>query len=105
MRKVRLPARLREVFWDCDARSISWETDREFIMSRVLAAGDWESVRWLRAQVGDEALAAWLHGHRGRGLSSERLRYWEITLGLPHRTVTGWLRHPSRAVWDGRARR
>ena len=99
----RLSARIRALFWDCDARAISWCEDREFIISRVLSAGDWQTVRWLRRRIGDQAIGEWIAGRQGRGLSPERLRYWEIALDLPHRVVSAWLADPARAVWDRRA--
>jgi hypothetical protein len=73
------------------------------VTARVLSVGGLRELRWLRRRLGDEAIAAFLTARKGRGLSPERLRYWEAVLGLPHRAVSSWLRDPARAVWDRRA--
>jgi hypothetical protein len=97
-----LPHRLKPLFWDHRFARLTWETDSDLITSRVLAAGDWDSVRWLRRTMGDEALRAWLERRRGAGLSSRQLRFWELVLKLSHREVNAWLADPRRQVWEGR---
>jgi hypothetical protein len=63
---LRLPARLRAVFWDYDWRSLTWENDRDLIIARVLACGDWEAVVWLRSHLGNRALRRWIEACQGR---------------------------------------
>jgi hypothetical protein len=101
----RLPARVRRLFWDYAASRLSWQKDRDLIVHRILAVGDWETVQWMRARVGDEGLRDWLLEHQGRGLSPRQLRFWELILSLPHRQVTAWLADPGRQAWDGRHRK
>jgi hypothetical protein len=100
-----LPAFLRPLFWDQRFSRLSWERDRDLVAARVLSAGDWGSVRWLRGQMGDAALRTWLLEHQGAGLDPRRLRFWELILKLPHAEVNRWLASPERAVWDRRAAR
>ncbi len=97
-----LPARVRRLFWDYHPSQLTWEQDRDLIIRRVLAFGDWESVQWVHARLGDEGLRAWLMEHRGTGLSPRQLRFWELILNLPHRQVSAWLADPGRPAWDGR---
>lgn len=70
--------------------------------ARILASGPWESVQWLRSRVTDEELRHWIEDRRGRGLSPQQLRFWQLILGIPARTVTAWLKSPERRVWDDR---
>ncbi len=97
-----LPKRLRQFFWDVPFSRLRWEADRDLIIGRILASGDWLSVRWLRRRAGDQALQAWLHHRRGGGLTPRQLRYWELIFGLPRRTVDQWLAQPARQIWDRR---
>jgi len=101
----RLPDELRHLFWDCDFDSLHWPADRDFIVSRVLASGDWDSVQWLRKTAGDGALEEWLMRRKGGGLSPERLRFWELVLDIPHRTVNLWLKPGNGSVWRERSAR
>jgi hypothetical protein len=98
----RLPTRLRPLFWDHEFTRLSWKADRDMIIGRILAAGDWESLRWLRRRLPDRVLRDWLKQRRGAGLSARQLRYWELILDLPRRTVNGWLADPGRKVWEER---
>jgi hypothetical protein len=99
---VRLPRRLRVLFWDYDFGRLTWEADADLIIGRILAAGDWEAVRWLRLRLPKPAMREWLGRRRGAGLSARQLRFWELILGLPRREVNGWLSDSGRQVWEGR---
>ena len=52
----------------------------------------------LRRRIGDEGLLAWLLQDRGRGLSPQQLRSWELLLGLPKNEVNAWLKLPERKL-------
>src|ERR1700722_17706167 len=102
--RTRLARRLRPLFWDYDFARLSWKADRDLIIGRILAVGDWEALRWLHRRVPDEELRVWLVQRRGAGLSNRHLRYWELILGLPRRQVNAWLADPARQIWEGRNR-
>ena len=99
---TELPGRVRSLFWEYDADALSWDADRDLIIRRVLAAGDWGAVTWLRSRLGDEALRAWIRGHRGGGLSPRQLRFWQLVLDLPSEEVDGWVEAARTSVWEGR---
>ncbi len=99
---TRLPRTLRKFFWDYDFARLSWKADRDLIIARILAVGNWESLRWLRRRLPDAELRDWLVRRRGAGLSNRHLRYWELMLGLPRRQVNVWLAEPARKIWEGR---
>jgi Family of unknown function (DUF6922) len=99
---LSLPEMMRPFFWDCDFSRISWQEDRDFIISRILSHGTWEAVQWVRGTVGDKFLRDYLVAHRGKGLSPCQLRFWELILRLSHRAVSAWFRDAGRTVWDRR---
>jgi hypothetical protein len=100
----RLPRTLRPFFWDYDFSRLSWKADRDLIIARILAVGNWDAIRWLCRRVPDAELRSWIERRRGAGLSNRHLRYWELVLGLPHRQVNAWLAQPGRQAWEGRNR-
>ena len=96
---------LRPLFWDCEFDELDWEVHRDFVIRRVLASGTWDAVCWLRRELGDPALREWITRHRGRSLSPQQLRYWELVLELPPGLVDRWLQSEESRVWEGRIRR
>lgn len=99
---IRPPRRWRALFWDYAFAKLRWPRDRELIISRVLQSGAWEDVKWLRSKLGDAALRSWIVRRRGRGLTPQQLRYWQLILAIPKRQVDLWLSDPARRVWDRR---
>jgi hypothetical protein len=99
---VRLPRRLRPLFWDYDFARLTWKADADLSVGRILTAGDWEAVHWLLGVLPKPALRDWLEPRRGAGLSARQLRFWELLLGLSHRQVNTWLADPARRLWEGR---
>jgi hypothetical protein len=99
---VALASDLRKLFWEYDDRSLSWEKDRDLITARILSSGTWTQVRWLRRQLGDPGLAAWITARQGRGLDARRLRFWQTVLGLPKARVDEWLARPDQQIWNRR---
>lgn len=93
---------LRRLFWEYDADALRWEKDRDLVVARVLAYGNWRDTCWLLAQIGDEGIRDYLCRTEGRGLSRPQLRYWETILGLPYEQVTAWMYAPGRSIWDER---
>jgi len=103
-RPPTLPSAVRKLFWDVEPRSLRLDRDQGTIIGRVLATGPWETVKWLRSALGDDAIRRWIEDHEGRGLSPQQLRYWQLMLDIPRRRVDTWLQGEQRQVWDRRAR-
>ena len=97
-----LPAPLRHLFWDYDLADLSWPADRDLIIARILAVGDWRSVTWLREQAEARELRDWLTERGGRGLDARRLRFWELILELPRAQVDEWIRAMEEEGWGRR---
>lgn len=98
-----LPPEVRTLFWEYGDGTVSLEVDRELVVGRVLSAGTWEAVRWLRREVGDSFLRDYLSRTHGRLLAPRQLRLWQVLLDLPEDAVTLWIASAARQVWDRRA--
>ena len=98
-----LPPNLEAFFWDYAPGAVSWDAHREFIIERVLARGDWDAIRWLRTELGDEALRAVIMRTHGRSLTRPQIRLWQLLLDLPEADVDSWLKDVSREIWDRRS--
>jgi hypothetical protein len=94
-----MPEFLRPFFWDVDFDELSWEQYQDFIVRRVLQSGNWEAVCWLRGTMGDQNLRAWLLRQRGARLDPRRLRFWQVVLRLPARTVDRWVDSLQNSPW------
>ena len=105
MSTARLPKMLRPLFWDYNFDILTWEEDRELIISRILISGSWDAVTWLRSHAGDQYLREWIERLQGKGLSPLQLRFWELILGLHHQQVNTWLSSDRRKIWEKRADR
>jgi hypothetical protein len=79
------------IFWDVDIASIDPIEHEDFIIARVLEEGDWNSVRALRREIGDDGIRAFCRraGHR---LDKRTQRFFETVLGLEPGTCrkTSW---------------
>ena len=100
-----LPQRLQPLFWDQDFAQVDWQRHRDFVIGRILEAGPWDAIGWLRKEVGDDAVREWIERHRGRSLSGEQLRFWQLILDLPAEAVDAWLQSPERKIWERRESR
>ncbi|RIK82762.1 MAG: hypothetical protein DCC67_06760 [Planctomycetota bacterium] len=57
-----LPEALRPPFWDHSFDELDWAAHGDFIIGRILAAGDWNAVQGLRGRVGPQRCG---HGSSG----------------------------------------
>jgi hypothetical protein len=99
---TKLPAFVRELFWDYPSRALRMDRDASLVLHRVLGAGSWDSIRWLRRTLGDPAIATFLRERRGAGLTPRQLRHWQLVLGLDAREVDAGLNLPASRIWAGR---
>ena len=101
--EASIPERFRRLFWDLDLATLDLRVHRRQVVRRILLAGDWEAIEWLRDEVGDDGLREWFSETRGRGLDPRRLRFWELVLDLDHDEVTGWIEAMQRDPWHRRS--
>lgn len=97
-----MPALLRPLFWDHRGRQVGLDTDRDFVVRRVLAEGSWGQIRLLRRKVGDEKMREVLLASRARGLSPARIRFFELLLDLPAARANAWVRAARAGPWARR---
>lgn len=102
---MAIPKRLHDLFWDYDAAQLDWRADRDLIISRIVASGDWDSVSWLIKHTTSGELRRFFLRRRGRGVDPRRLRFWELVLGLPRKQVDSWLRAKAKDPWHRRRSR
>jgi hypothetical protein len=93
------------LFWDYPARSIGPDADRDLVVRRVAAEGGWREMSLLRSRVGDQAIRDVIKRTDARGLSPQRIRFWQLLLGLPARKADAWVRRARESNWARRARR
>jgi len=101
---TKLSGKLKPLFWDYDFEKLRWDRDHDLIVARILALGNWEAITWLRLRLQDEELREWILDRHGARLSPRQIRFWELILGLPHRTVNSWLKPGRQGVWEKRVR-
>jgi hypothetical protein len=75
------------LFWDVDPASLDPDRHEDFILGRVLSEGDWETVRALRAEVGDKGLRAFLERAPHR-LDERTRRFLDVVLPASEETCT-----------------
>jgi hypothetical protein len=97
-----LPPRIQALFWEYQDGGVSLPGDVEFIIERVLSAGDWDAIQWLRGEMGSAPIRRYLQRTRGRRLSPRQLRLWQVLLDLPSDEVDTWLQDQARRDWDAR---
>jgi hypothetical protein len=93
------------LFWDYAARSIRPDADQDLVVRRVTAEGGWHEMSLLRSHIGDQAIRDVIERTEARGLSPQRIRFWQLVLGLPARRADAWVRRARESTWARRARR
>jgi hypothetical protein len=93
------------LFWDYPAGSIRPDRDRDLLVRRVAAEGGWREMSLLRSRIGDQAIRDVIERTEARGLSPQRIRFWQLVLGLPARRADAWVRRARESTWARRARR
>lgn len=99
---VILPAHVRELLWEYRVGAVSWPEHSPLIVRKILEVGGWDSIRWLRGIGGDAMLREWLRSHRGGGLDPRKLRFWQLVLELPKKSVDGWIERSLMNPWNTR---
>jgi hypothetical protein len=101
----RLPAELAPLFWDHPGRRLSLSRDQDLIVRRVAAEGGLREIRLLRSCVGDEVIREVILRTEARGLSPQRIRFWQLLIALPESRADTWVRAARAGTWAGRATR
>jgi len=88
--KIKIPAKMKYLFWSYDIKSLDLKGDKSYIITQVLNYGDWEDVKWLYKIYSEEEIKAVLKNPR-RGIWFEKvLNFWTVIFGIKL----------SKKVWD-----
>jgi hypothetical protein len=101
-----LPRSVASLFWDYPERrlSLARDRDRDLVIRRILAEGGLQHMRFIRRRVGDEAIREVLLRSQARGLSPQRIRFWQLLLDVPTRVANAWVRSARAGTWARRRR-
>jgi hypothetical protein len=94
---------VQRFFWDFDVAVLSWEEHQNLIARRLMESGDLAALRWLRAQMGDDGLRAWIINRRARGLSPRQIRYWCLILDIDAAQADDWVKTAADSPWERRS--
>ena len=93
---------LRRYLWEHDPARLTWDGNRHTIVAKLLEAGGWDAVRWLRAHLSPDELREFLVQRRGR--EPGRLGEEELLPRPPLRRPGARPAAPARRVAHGRQR-
>jgi hypothetical protein len=99
-----LPRSVASLFWDYPGRRLSLARDRELVVRRILAEGGLLHVRYIRRRVGDDVIRDVLQRSQARGLSPQRIRFWQLLLDVPVPLANAWVRSARAGTWARRRR-
>jgi len=94
-----LPTHLERYFWEYDVERLRRGVSLDTLLLRLMEAGGWDGITWLRNEMGEEILRDFLTRRGGRGVSPKRLRFWGLVLGLPRELVDPWVEAQRNSLW------
>lgn len=76
MPQVKIPSKMKWLFWSYDTKSLDLRSDKDYIITQVLNYGTWEDLKWLYRTYSEKDIKATLK-KPGRGLWFKRvLNFW-----------------------------
>jgi hypothetical protein len=99
---MKLPRRLRWLFWEVDFLDLDTRADADFILGRVLEHGRLADVRWAIDTYGLRRIHRFFRDSGDPELSERTIQFWRALFGAEGET---WRRPPawrkrSRALWQ-----
>ncbi len=95
-RRTGLPTFLRPYFWDAHFERLSLARNYGYVINRLLSVGTPKAVRWLRDQIGDDAIRDEVVRSKARGLSFRQVAPW-----VQRTEYERWLSEdPNRTIWQ-----
>jgi hypothetical protein len=95
----RLPAELRDLFWEFDARELRVAKAKATILLKVLTRGREAHKAWLADRFGREQVRDWIVERQGRGITTATMREWGVTAGQIRRMRRA---NPALDMWNRR---
>lgn len=81
----KLPAFLKQYFWDVDFKLVKLEKSKTFILKRVLDRGDTKALDWLKKNFTKKEIGQLLL--TSRDLSQKTANFWADYLKMDHKKV------------------
>jgi hypothetical protein len=75
-----LPAALKRFFWDVKYDSIDRESNKDYIISRLLELGDEDAVKWLEEAYSRNDIEK--VARTAKSLSSKSRNYWKLRYSI-----------------------
>lgn len=76
MAKVKIPPKMKWLFWSYDIKSLDLKDDKDYIITQTLNYGDWGDLRWLFKVYSQEEVRKIIK-NPGRGVWFEKvLNFW-----------------------------
>lgn len=97
----KLPAFLKEYFWDVDFKKIDQERSAIYVIERLLEYGDIKAIKWLVKTYNREQIKEVLMTKRG--LSPKTANFWGIMLNVPKSQILCFKKgfpNPPVRIWN-----
>ncbi len=78
---VRLPRRMKSLFWNVRFETLDADADADFVLERILERGRLVDVRWAVERYGLDRIRAFFRAAPHPELSARTLRLWRVVLG------------------------
>jgi len=82
MAKVKIPKKMKWLFWSYDIKSLDLKEDKDYIITQVLNYGTWEDLQWLFRAYPKKEISEMVK-NPGRGLWFEKvLNFWTTIFNI-----------------------
>jgi hypothetical protein len=95
----RLPSELHDLFWEFDAPNLRVAKAKATIFLKVLTRGRAVHKAWLARRFGREQVREWIVARQGRGITTETMRAWGLTVEEIRRIRRA---NPALDMWNRR---
>lgn len=69
---------VERLLWDVDPASLDLDSDRAYVMERVMTRGTWEAMKWLLAAYAPSVIREYLEQRGARTLPPSVLAFWAL---------------------------
>lgn len=81
----KLPAFLKQYFWDVDFKNIDPEESAQYVIARLIDRGNDKAIRWLFKNYPKDLIKEVVTTRRG--FSPRTANFWALVLGIDKRKV------------------